>query len=57
MAALSIIKEFDIFKDRPMRLGIVLPPGMIHPFGFEQMKKGLGYGVIPTVAFADSYWR
>jgi len=51
METLSVVEDFDVVEDRfsGSFTGVIV--FMVHAFGFQGVKKALGDGVVPAVAF------
>jgi hypothetical protein len=52
MPAFSVIKHFNIIKNRSQGLFSSFVAFMKNTFCFERMKKAFSHGVIPAIAFA-----
>jgi hypothetical protein len=52
MFSCSIIPDFQALKYRQPCLRSCFENSMVNHFGFRRLKKALGYGIIPTVAFS-----
>jgi hypothetical protein len=52
MPAFSVIKHFNIIKNRSLSLFSRFVAFVKNTFSFERMKKAFSHGVIPAIAFA-----
>jgi|GEM_PF-3968268 len=49
MLSFSIVPNLYIMENGHSSFSSSIKPGMVNHFGFQSIKKALGYGIIPTI--------